>query len=336
MKVLALVPRGGLPSTRLRITEPSVYWEKGGALCRVQPVPAGTAARWAVFQSASKWDVVILQKKTSLTLIDLWLLERSNPRILYDVDDAVMFQEMESGRPLSGRHFQRFLRTVRASHTVVAGNHFLARIVEAAGRPVAILPTPVDPERYRPRRGSGNPQGGPVIGWLGLSHNQKYLEPLLPVFDHLGKEFPGLRLRVVSDKLLLPPAKFIEWKPWTLDGEPDDIASFDVGIMPLADTLWTWGKCGYKIIQYLASGVPVVASPVGLNVDIVREGVTGFLAGTAEEWQKKLRVVLSAPGVAREMGERGRLEAENRYSVRSYADAYMELMRVVSRVGRSH
>lgn len=335
MKVLALVPRGGLPSTRLRITEPSVYWEKEGTPCHVEPVPAASPARWAVFQSASKWDVVILQKKTSLTPIDLWLLQRSNPRILYDVDDAVMFQEMESGRPLSGRHFQRFLRTVRASHTVVAGNRFLARIVEAAGRPAAILPTPVDPERYRPRRGSGKSQGGPVIGWLGLSHNQKYLEPLLPVFDHLGEEFPGLRLRIVSDRLLLPPGKFIEWKPWTLDGEPDDIASFDVGIMPLADTLWTWGKCGYKIIQYFASGVPVVASPVGLNVDIIRDGVNGLLAGTGEEWHVKLTTVLSSPGIAREMGERGRLEAESRYSVRSYAKAYLEILRVVSRVGGS-
>jgi glycosyltransferase involved in cell wall biosynthesis len=307
--------------------EPSIYWEKEGALCRVEPVPAAPLARWAVFRSASEWDVVILQKKTSLSSVDLWLLQRSNPRILYDVDDAVMFQEMDSGRPLSGRHFQRFLRTVRASHTVVAGNRFLARIVEAAGRPVAILPTPVDPERYRPLQRRGISQRGPVVGWIGLSHNQKYLEPLLPVFGNLGKEFPGLRLRIVSDKLLLPPAEFIEWKPWTLDGEPEDIASFDVGIMPLADTLWTWGKCGYKIIQYFASGVPVVASPVGLNVDIVREGVNGFLAGTGEEWQQKLSTMLSSPVVAREMGERGRLEAESRYSVHSYAKAYLEILR---------
>jgi len=278
---------------------------------------------------------VILQKKTSLSAVDLWLLQRSNPRILYDVDDAVMFQEMESGRPLSGRHFQRFLRTVRASHTVVAGNHFLARIVEAAGRSVTILPTPVDPERYRPSRHGEISQRSPVIGWIGLSHNQKYLEPLLPVFGNLGKKFLGLRLRIVSDKLLLPPAEFIEWKPWTLDGEPEDISSFDIGIMPLADTLWTWGKCGYKIIQYFASGVPVVASPVGLNVDIVREGVNGFLARTGEEWQEQLAKLLSFPDIASKIGERGRAEAESRYSVRAYAKEYMDILRGVSREGEA-
>lgn len=331
MKVLALVPRGELPSTRLRIVEPFALWEKEGVACRVEPLPPAPPARWAALRRASGWDVVVLQKKTSLPAFELAILRRSNPRLVYDVDDAVMFQEVGDGRPLHGRHFGRFLRTVGAARAVVAGNRFLARFAEAAGRPAAVLPTPVDVERYAPRQKKSGDRDGPVIGWIGLSHNQKYVEPLLPAVGRLRREIPGVRLRIVSDRLLLGPAEYIEWKPWSRDGEPGDVAGFDVGIMPLADNLWTWGKCGYKILQYMASGVPVVASPVGLNTDIVRDGENGFLAVTGEDWLAKLKRLLSSPGLAEEMGARGRSDAERRYSLKSYAGAYLDVVRSVAR-----
>jgi len=100
-----------------------------------------------------------------------------------------------------------------------------------------------------------------------------------------------------------------------------------VGIMPLPDNLWAWGKCGYKLIQYLAAGVPVVASPVGLNLDIVREGWNGHFASAPEEWETRIASLLSSPGVAREMGERGKNDVGTRYSIRAYAGEYLRLLR---------
>ena len=136
-------------------------------------------------------------------------------------------------------------------------------------------------------------------------------------------------MKIVSEKFLFDPGIPVERKPWRLEDEPGDIASFDVGIMPLPDNLWAWGKWGYKLIQYLATGVPVVASPVGLNLDIMREGWNGHFASAPEEWEPRITSLLSTPGVAKEMGERGRIDVEQRYSVRAYAGEYLRLLRSV-------
>lgn len=332
MKVHVLVPQRELPSTRLRFQEPSVLWEDMGVSCRFAPIPSGPLDRRRALRQAGESDVVVLQKKTSLKSWDLARLRRANPNIVFDFDDAVMFHELEHGELLSGRHFGKFLRTVRAARHAVAGNGFLARFAADAGCGVTVLPTPVDPSRYRSAAGSRDPSF--VIGWLGVSQNQKYLEPLRESFRALHGRFPRLTVKIVSEKFPVDLGVPTEKKVWRLEEEPGDIASFDVGIMPLPDNLWAWGKCGYKLIQYLASGVPVVASPVGLNLDIVREGWNGYFASTPEEWTDRLSLLLSSAGAAREMGRHGAEDVARRYSLRAYAEAYRNVfLRVREREG---
>lgn len=328
MKVCILVPGRELPSTRLRLREPSRIWEWEGIECRFLGIPSGPVGRWRVLRETESCDAVILQKKTSLHPWDLFQLSQTNPRIVFDFDDAVMFHEIEHGMVLSGKHFRKFIRTVRHARSVVAGNSFLARFARDAGCEVTVLPTPVDPDRYRSASREMRPPGeSPVIGWLGVAQNQKYLAPLRQVFQSLAGKIPRLRLKIVSERFPFDPGITLERKPWRLEEEASDIASFDVGIMPLPDNLWAWGKCGYKLIQYLASGIPVVASSVGLNLDIVREGRNGYFADTADEWVEKLEVLLSSSTLARELGENGREDVERRYSLRAYADEYIKVLR---------
>lgn len=326
MKVLLLVASRELPSTRLRLREPSRIWEREGVECRFLNIPSGALGRWRVLRHVRDCDVVILQKKTSLRGWDLSQISRANPRIVFDFDDAVMFHEVEHGKVLSGKYFPRFLRTIGHARSVVAGNEFLARFARDAGCDVTVLPTPVDPNRYR--RDSPPEAGGesPVIGWLGVSQNLKYLEPLKGVFRDLHARFPGLRIKIVSDRFPVDLGVPTERKLWKLSEEPGDIASFTVGIMPLPDTLWAWGKCGYKLLQYLASGVPVVASPIGLNLDIVQEGRNGYFASTPGEWAEKLSLLLSRSSLASEMGKRGQEDVERRYSLGAYAAAYLDVL----------
>ncbi len=307
--------------------EPATVWEReGNVCCRFVPIPSGFLGRWGVLRQAAESDVVILQKKTSLHRWDLAQLSRANSNIVFDFDDAVMFHEVEHGQVLTGKNFRKFLRTVRNAKSVVAGNGFLARFARDAGCDVTVLPTPVDPDRYRT---GSPPEAGaepPVVGWLGVSQNLKYLEPLKPVFRDLEGRFPELTVKVVSDRFPVDLGVRTDRKAWALSEEPRDIASFSVGIMPLPDTLWGWGKCGYKLLQYLASGVPVVASPIGLNLDIVQEGRNGYFARTPGEWVEKLAFLLSRPALAAEMGKRGQQDVERRYSLGAYAAAYLELL----------
>jgi glycosyltransferase involved in cell wall biosynthesis len=296
-------------------------------MCRFVPIPSGPLERWRALHQATESDVVVLQKKTSLHPWDLAQLRRANANLAFDFDDAVMFHEIEHGDSLSGKHFGKFLRTVRAARHVVAGNGFLARFARDAGCDVTVLPTPIDPGRYRIGTAVNVRKPGFVVGWLGVSQNQKYLLPLRGAFRALRQRFPHLTVKVVSEKFPVDLDVPMERKLWRLEDEPADIASFDVGIMPLPDNLWAWGKCGYKLIQYLASGVPVVASPVGLNLDIVREGRNGIFASEPEEWEARIGMLLADPEKAREMGRWGAEDAERRYSIRSYAEAYFDVFR---------
>src|SRR5207237_4709544 len=118
--------------------------------------------------------------------------------------------------------------------------------------------------------------------------------------------FPGLKLKVVSDKPLQLDRVHVENDPWRLETEQANLASFDIGIMPLWDSVWTRGKCGYKILQYMAAGTPVVASAVGANTDIITSGENGFLAQTQDEWVQSLRSLIENPEQRRNFGMRGR------------------------------
>ena len=115
--------------------------------------------------------------------------------------------------------------------------------------------------------------------------------------------------------------------PWSVDSEADDIAACDIGIMPLVDSPWERGKCGYKLIQYMACGLPVIASPVGANVEIVSEGSDGMLAANDEQWQSALLALAENAVLRREMGVRGRAKVEALYSVQAIAPRMARLLR---------
>jgi glycosyltransferase involved in cell wall biosynthesis len=153
-----------------------------------------------------------------------------------------------------------------------------------------------------------------TVGWIGRDSTTMYLEPVLPVLARLQQAHPGLRVRLVGG---LPGtgAGVAAVRPWSLATELDELACFDIGIMPLTDDDWARGKGGYKILQYFACGIPTVASPVGVNADIVRDGETGFLARDAREWESGLSKLIEDRELRRRMGAAGRRAAEAEHSL---------------------
>ena len=234
------------------------------------------------------------------------------PRIIFDYDDAVMFREQKYARPIRVREFEKFVRTIDRCAAVVAGNNFLGRLAEACGKPTTILPTPVDVAKYAVRDSEPNEL---TIGWVGLSDGFVYLRHIQPALQELARLFPGLKLRVISDKPLQLDGVTVENVEWQLEREQANLSSFTIGIMPLTDTLWTRGKCGYKILQYMAAGIPSVSSAVGANVDIVTDGENGFLARKTEEWVRLIATLADDPVLRKKFALKGRQLVENRYSL---------------------
>ncbi|MEY2439190.1 MAG: hypothetical protein QOI34_575 [Verrucomicrobiota bacterium] len=332
MRVLAVIEHGRAPSTRLRLTDClERYRQSGIEVTIVTARRSSLTERARVIRQAAKHDLVILFKTIGFSAIELKFLQRSNPRIIFDFDDAVMFRSQKYRQPLRGKDFRKFLRTVKHCAAVVAGNDFLACFADACGRPVTILPTSVDLSKYRMDVTRPNREDADfTIGWLGLSDGLAYLRHIQPALRRLSEDFPGLKLKVISDKPLELEGVVVENESWRLESEQGNLRSFDIGIMPLWDSVWTRGKCGYKILQYMAAGIPVVASAVGANLDIITSGENGFLARTSEDWIRSVRSLLENPELRKTFASRGRELVAKHYSLEKFSQRYSKLMHDVA------
>jgi len=205
---------------------------------------------------------------------------------------------------------------VKGSDVVTVGNQFLKNQVLKVDRQkkVFVLPTCIDTSLYPQKKKISN-RHEIVLGWIGTKGNLRYLKKLEPVFKTLGQRFPQVKLKIVSndsyDSAHLPVIN----KLWKLEDENEDLISFDIGLMPLNDDLWSKGKCGLKIVQYLSVGVPVVCTPVGINSDIVKNGENGFWAADDQEWVDRLSNLIQNPDLRLQMGLKGIETVEREYSL---------------------
>lgn len=272
---------------------------------------------------SAAWDVVFLQR-TALphTALPERLASRRNPRLVYDFDDSVFLGA--DGLPDTRRE-RAFRDAIALSAHVIAGNSFLAEYAAAPAK-TSMIPTVVDTERFRP--GPRQREGRPVVvGWMGTASNFDNLPVLVPAIERLLADNPDVIFRIVSNDVFAPLADHprVEQVRWSEATELAQLQDFDVGVMPLNDTPWTRGKCGFKMIQYMAVGCPVVASAVGANVDIFRGSGAGALVADGEDWYGPLRALASDEALRRRCGAAARVRADASYSVASVVDRYVEI-----------
>ncbi|MEW9570443.1 glycosyltransferase family 4 protein [Rhodanobacter sp. Si-c] len=249
-----------------------------------------------------------------------WLesvLARSAKPYIVDYDDALFHKYDLSANPLVRRLLGRKIdQVMREAACVIVGNRYLAtRASQAGATRIEIIPTVVDEKRYAVVNHADAAQ--PVIGWVGSPATEEYLLDNRDVLEqvctrhHARLLLVGPRTEVAGQFGSLVP----EIVPWSEDSEAATIARMDIGIMPLRDGPWERGKCGYKIIQYMACGLPVVASTVGANIDIVRHGENGFLAAGTTAWRDDLERLILSRSLRTRMGLAGRTRVENEYNV---------------------
>jgi glycosyltransferase involved in cell wall biosynthesis len=222
---------------------------------------------------------------------------------------------------------QKIDAVMNRANLVVAGNQYLADRAEKAGaKRVEIIPTVVDLTRYPAANDQpGKPNVPLVVGWIGTPKTSRYLHPLKSVFESLQSRFNVRFVAVGATRESLGDLPVEPWE-WSEDTEVDSIQKFDIGIMPLEDSPWERGKCGYKLIQYMACGLPVVGSPVGVNTEIVEHGVNGFLASEEEQWRESLASLLAEPELRVQMGHNGRKKIESTYSIQIQAPRLERLL----------
>lgn len=236
--------------------------------------------------------------------------------VVYDYDDAI-FHIYDSNRNaavrrLLGRKLEPALSRAAA---VVCGNRYIQNYAQRFCPNTIVIPTVVDTDVYVPAEPGPARPAAPLVGWVGSPSTWLNVEPLIPAIVDALSPF-GARFRAVGPGSAATARPGLELADWSEESEVGELQRLDIGIMPLLDRPFQNGKCGYKLIQYMACGVPVIASPVGVNSEIVTHGEHGFLASTPEEWADALRRLLSDADLRRRMGQAGRRRVEERYSLR--------------------
>jgi glycosyltransferase involved in cell wall biosynthesis len=350
MKILLLSRYAQLgSSSRLRLYQYLPYLKDAGILVTVAPlfdddyikgIYSNKVSKLSVFIAyirrlflmlrARQFDVVWLEKEM-LPWVPAWLelalFSRKVPLVV-DYDDAVFHRyDMHQSSIVRRLLGQKIDKIMKRANLVVVGNEYLANRAQNSGaKRVEVLPTVVDMMRYTVHKPANNKST--VVGWIGSPSTAKFLHQIGPALKEVVAS-RGVQIIAIgpnTEQLKDLPIKIL---PWTEETEVSDICNFDIGIMPLPDAPFERGKCGYKLIQYMACNKPVVASPVGVNQRIVSHGVNGFLASTYEEWVQALLHLIDNPMLRKEMGVMGRQKVEAEYSLQIAVGRLIELLKSV-------
>jgi glycosyltransferase involved in cell wall biosynthesis len=246
--------------------------------------------------------------------------------LVYDFDDSIWLPTVSDANKALQilKNPTKVNSIIRCARLVITGNQYLAQHALVFNENVSIIPSTIDTDLYLPK--SIVPKSTLVIGWSGsfstIPHFESVLDALIRIQSIYGRR---VSFQVIGDPFFVNSLLGITGKQWNSETELSDLHEFDIGIMPLPDTDWTRGKCGMKGLQYMAAGIPTIMSPVGVNTDIIEDGVNGLLAATTEEWVEKLSLLIDSVALRQQLGSLGRRTVEDRYSVQANRKKYLDL-----------
>ncbi len=327
MKLLALIERPNHVCYRYRIAALFPFLQTRGWSIDVVALAPSVAARTRQLLQASRADVVILQRKL-LPLWQLSLLRRQARVLVYDFDDALFHRDSYSPRNVrSWKRLAHFWATVYSADRVLAGNPYLRQKAQELSQPdrVFLMPTCLEPERYPV---STHFRWGEQVKlvWIGQQSTLACLHYLEGAFALCRRRLPGLQLHVICDRFPRLQEIQVVPRPWSQAREAQLLAQADIGVSWLPDDPWSLGKCGLKVLQYMAAGLPVVANPVGMNRRMVLHGRTGFLASTPAEWAEAILRLACDPQLRRRMGAQARRLVARHWSIQRWGPVWAELI----------
>jgi len=344
-------------SARYRVYQFLDYLERNGIDCTVSPAVSdnllrnyhGSASifkkphfylsqilkRISELKKINNFDVVYFQRDIVIHFYPILeeIIALLNKNIIFDFDDAIYLYPSHKKigflfKILWDR--KKIERIIKLSKHVIVGNNFLKDYAQNFTKNVTVIPTSIDLTAYKINKIPGQLKGDTIkIGWLGSQGTFEYLKMLFPVFEELAKKYK-IELMVIGAKGPLPKGFRINYKDWDLSTEVRDMAEFDIGVMPLTDDEWSRGKSGTKLLQYMAAGIPAIASSVGINTEIIRDGINGFLADTKDAWVKKIPLLIENEQLRAELVNNARSDVERFYSVQANASKLLEVIKKVT------
>ncbi len=291
----------------------------------------GTLCRFLDILQIYKYDIVFIHRESYPIFGAFFesILAMLKKPVIFDFDDSIFLTSTSQSNNFIEKFKtpQKVIDIIKSSEHIIAGNAYLANFALKYNPFVSVIPTCIDMEKYH--QDLKKPKETVTIGWVGSITTIDFLKPIKNIFIQLSRKYKNINFKIVGGELSFPELSNIISKPWALSEEADDLKSFDIGIMPMPDNEWTKGKCGFKAILYMSAGIPCVCSMVGVNTEIIKDGINGFLANNEEEWIDKLSLLIENPGLRQQIGLSGRKTVEERYSLKVNTPKFLEIINEV-------
>ncbi|MFA5780832.1 MAG: glycosyltransferase family 4 protein [Bacteroidales bacterium] len=276
-----------------------------------------------------KYDLVFIQREAYFVGPALFerLFKISGVKIIYDFDDSIWINNVSDGNRnfIWMKSYKKISKIISISNMIFAGNKYLADYAIQYNSSIKIVPTTIDTDKYQRNPTVLNPDGKICIGWSGSITTIKHFEYAVNFLEKIKMKYGDkVIFKAIGDGSYVNESLNIKGIPWIEKDEINELSAIDIGIMPLPDDEWAKGKCGLKGLQYMALEIPTVMSPVGVNTEIIRDGVNGFLAKDENEWVEKLSLLIESAALRKKLGDNGRKTVEKHYSFEAWKDKYIE------------
>ena len=316
-KILFLLESQKTPSSRIRFIELIPFFEERGIHVEAEYIPKSFFARRSLFKKCREFDLTIFQKRL-FPYLEFCELRKNAAKLAFDFDDAVFLKNAAPSQNeddyISNTRERRFKRICNGVDFAIAANAYLAEKCKsvAPNTPVEVIPSSVDILRISQKKEYAL-SSPPVLGWIGSQVTHRYLAHIAPALCELRKK-EDFVLNVISDKELILPGLDINNIPWNKESEVGELRKFDIGIMPLSEDPFSRGKASYKLLQYMAAGVPSVASAVGMNVDVAGDNEFALLADRDDDFISAITKLLNSCELRKSIGEKAKTKIKNEFS----------------------
>lgn len=304
----------------------SVLHKPGQFASKAAMMVGAFARRAARVADTARYDVVLVHRAVCIAgpaLLE-YVFKLLHRPVIFDFDDAIyMLHTTEANRRWGWLKFpHKTARICRLSNLIIAGNSYLADYARQHNPNVTVIPSSVDTHKFCPVENRSS-NSKVIIGWTGSSTSQTYLESFAPVLRELMSS-RKVELRIHSDRRPELDGVPVEWRAWSPENEAEEIAAFDIGIMPMPHEAWARGKCAMKALLYMSCGVPAVCEAFGTNREVIRDGENGILAGTPEQWLAALESLIDDVELRQRIGIAGRNSVEKHYSMDRCAELFAD------------
>lgn len=305
-----------------------IFYSKGNLFKKLILLLKFLAVRFKDVYKAAGYDLIFVQREAFF--IGTTFFEKrfsKKTKLIFDFDDAIWLPNVSPANKNMEwlKNYNKTTKIIAYAHHVIAGNKYLANYAKKNNPNVTIIPTTIDVNEYKAQRVEKIDKV--IIGWSGSITTIQHFEYAVAFLKVIKDKYQDkIAFKVMGDKQYVNKELKIKGIAWNKQTEISELSTFDIGIMPLPDDEWAKGKCGLKGLQYMALEIPTIMSPVGVNTEIINDGVNGFLASTQEEWIEKISMLVENPELRKKLGQAGRRTVVEKYSVEANKEKYLAVL----------